>query len=87
MDYYDAAAAWGDGDLTEACRRIRAKMLIVSFDSDWLYPPDVCKELALALTQANRPVSYANVPSHYGHDSFLVETQKVGRLLRGFLAR
>jgi len=30
MDYYDAAAAWGGGSLTEACRRIRAKMLIVS---------------------------------------------------------
>ena len=87
MDYYDAAAAWGGGSLTEACRRICAKMLVVSFDSDWLYPPDVCKELALALTQANRPVTYANVPSHYGHDSFLVETEKVGRLLRGFLAR
>ena len=86
MDYYDAAAAWGGGSLTEACRRIRAKMLIVSFDSDWLYPPEVCKELALAMTQANRPVTYANVPSHYGHDSFLVETAKVGRLLRGFLA-
>ena len=86
MDYYDAAAAWGGGNLTDACRRIRAKMLIVSFDSDWLYPPEGCKELALALTQATRPVTYANVPSHYGHDSFLVETEKVGRLLRGFLA-
>jgi homoserine O-acetyltransferase len=86
MDYYDAAAAWGGGSLTEACRRIRAKMLIVSFDSDWLYPPEVCQELALALTHANRPVTYANVPSHYGHDSFLVETEKVGRLLRGLLA-
>jgi homoserine acetyltransferase len=31
-------------------------------------------------------VTYANVPSRFGHDSFLVETQKVGRLLRSFLA-
>jgi homoserine O-acetyltransferase/O-succinyltransferase len=86
MDYYDAAAAWGGGSLTEACRRIRARMLIVSFDSDWLYPPEGCKELALALTQVNKPVTYLNVPSPYGHDSFLVETDKVGRLLRSFLA-
>jgi homoserine O-acetyltransferase len=86
MDYYDAAAAWGGGSLVEACRRIRSKMLIVSFDSDWLYPPDGCKQLALALTEVNRPVTYANVPSPYGHDSFLVETEKVGRLLRSFLA-
>ena len=25
MDYYDAAAAWGGGNLIEACRRIRAE--------------------------------------------------------------
>jgi len=85
MDYYDAAAAWGGGSLTEACRRIRAKMLIVSFDSDWLYPPMSAKS-CLGHDPGNRPVTYANVPSHYGHDSFLVETAKVGRLLRGFLA-
>jgi homoserine O-acetyltransferase len=86
MDYYDAAAAWGGGSLEEACRRIAARTLIVSFDSDWLYPPEGCRELAMALTRAGKPVSYANVPSRFGHDSFLVETEKVGRLLRGFLA-
>jgi homoserine O-acetyltransferase/O-succinyltransferase len=86
MDYYDAASAWGGGSLTEACRRIDARMLIVSFDSDWLYPPEGCKELAMALTQVNKPVTYVNVPSHFGHDSFLVEIEKVGRLLRSFLA-
>jgi homoserine O-acetyltransferase/O-succinyltransferase len=86
MDYYDAAAAWGGGNLAEACSRIQSKMLVVSFDSDWLYTPEDCKELALALTRVSKPVTYANVPSHYGHDSFLVETEKVGRLLRSLLA-
>jgi len=86
MDYYDAAARWGEGSLVDACRRVRARALVVSFDSDWLYPPGDCKDLALALAKTDRPVTYANVPSRYGHDSFLVETQKVGRLLRSFLA-
>jgi homoserine O-acetyltransferase len=86
MDYYDAAATWGNGSLVEACRRVRAQALVVSFDSDWLYPPGDCKDLALALAKTGRRVTYANVPSRFGHDSFLVETQKVGRLLRGFLA-
>jgi len=36
------------------------------------------------MTQANRPVTYANVPSHYGHDSFLVETAKVGAFCAAF---
>lgn len=86
MDYYDAAATWGGGDLVQACSRIQARTLIVSFDSDWLYPPEGCKELALALTKAEKPVTHVNVKSRFGHDSFLVETEKVGRLLRSFLA-
>jgi homoserine O-acetyltransferase len=86
MDYYDAAASWGGGSLVEACRRVRARALVVSFDSDWLYPPGDCKDLALSLAKNGVKVTYADVPSRFGHDSFLVETQKVGRLLRGFLA-
>jgi len=86
MDYYDAAARWGGGNLVEACRRVRARALVVSFDSDWLYPPEDCRVLALALAKTGVPVTYADVPSRFGHDSFLVETQKVGRLLRGFLS-
>jgi len=38
------------------------------------------------MARAGARVTYAEVPSRFGHDSFLVETQKVGRLLRSFLA-
>lgn len=86
MDYYDAAAAWGNGNLVAACKRIKSRALVVSFDSDWLYPPGDCKELAIALAKNGIAVTYTDVPSRFGHDSFLVETQKVGRLLRSFLA-
>ena len=86
MDYYDAAARWGGGNLVLACRRLQARALVVSFDSDWLYPPGDCKDLALAMARTGARVTYAEVPSRFGHDSFLVETQKVGRLLRSFLA-
>lgn len=85
MDYYDAAAQWGGGNLIEACRRARSEMMVVSFSSDWLYPPPQCKELALALCRNGAPVTYVDVNSRYGHDAFLVETDSVGRLLRGFL--
>jgi homoserine O-acetyltransferase/O-succinyltransferase len=85
MDYYDAAAAWGGGNLEAACGRIRSRVMVVSFESDWLYPPEQSKEFAHALTRCGKPVTYANVPSRYGHDSFLVETGPVGHLLRNFL--
>jgi homoserine O-acetyltransferase len=85
MDYYDAAAQWGGGDLVEACKRIRSRLMVVSFSSDWLYPPAHCREFALAMCRAGKSVTYVDVPSRYGHDAFLVETKPVGHLLRHFL--
>lgn len=84
MDYYDAAD-WGGGDLIKACSRIRAKMLLASFSSDWLYPPGEVRSLALALAACGRPASYLDIESRYGHDAFLVETEQVSRILRAFL--
>jgi len=85
LDYYEAAV-WGGGDLSAACRRIQARVLVVAFSSDWLYPPETCRALAEAMAKSGRAVSYVDVPSPYGHDAFLVETPVVGRLLRRFLS-
>lgn len=85
MDYYDVAAQWGGGDLVEACRRVQSKMMVVSFSSDWLYPPDECREFAMSLCRAGKTVTYVDVPSRYGHDAFLVETGPVGHLLHSYL--
>ena len=85
MDCYDSAEQWGDGDLAKACERIRSQVMVVSFSSDWLYPPRQCYEFALALSRNRKPVTYVEVPSRYGHDAFLVETAPVGYLLTQFL--
>ncbi|MDR1920121.1 MAG: homoserine O-acetyltransferase [Candidatus Adiutrix sp.] len=87
MDYYDAAASWGDGDLAKAAGLIQARTMVVSFSSDWLFPPELCRELASAMCRAGRPVTYVDIPSRYGHDAFLVEAETVGRLIAGFLRR
>ncbi len=85
MDYYDAAARWGGGDLVQACRRIESRVAVVSFSSDWLYTPAHCREFALAMCRAGKSITYVEVPSRYGHDAFLVETRPVGQLLRAVL--
>ncbi|MDR3078235.1 MAG: homoserine O-acetyltransferase [Planctomycetota bacterium] len=87
MDYYDAAERWGGGDLVAACDRLRSEILVSSFSSDWLYTPDGCRQLVHAVCRSGRPVTYADIPSQYGHDAFLVETDRVGKLLRGALKR
>lgn len=86
MDYYDCAEAWGDGDLAKACERVKSRMLVVAFSSDWLYPPEHCREFAWQLCRAGKTVSYAVVPTTLGHDAFLVESEKVGRLISSFFA-
>ena len=85
MDYYDAADKWGGGDLAVTASRVKANTMVVSFSSDWLFPPELCRELVSAMVRSRRPVSYVNVPSRYGHDAFLVETATVRRLISSFL--
>lgn len=85
MDYYDAAVRWGGGDLFLACERLKPEMLVASFSSDWLYTPEGCQELVHAICRTGKPITYADIPSHYGHDAFLVETERVGKLIRGAL--
>jgi homoserine O-acetyltransferase len=87
MDHYDAAALWGGGDLVAACERLRSEVLVASFSSDWLYTPDGCQQLVHAICRSGRSVTYADIPSQYGHDAFLVETERVGKLLSGALNR
>jgi homoserine O-acetyltransferase len=85
MDYYDASV-WGGGDITQACRRIQARVLVVSFDSDWLCPPESGRDLALALIKSGKKVTYANLSSRFGHDSFLLEPETVANIVSGLLS-
>lgn len=85
MDYYDAAAKWGSGELKEALSRIAADLLLVSFKTDWLYTPEQSLEIAKVLACLGKPVNYVLVDSRKGHDGFLLETDAVSHILRSFL--
>ena len=85
MDQYDAQSKWGSGDLAKACSRIKAEVMVVSFTSDWLYPPEESHAIVTALMQNHHPVTSVDVNSNYGHDAFLVEEEKVSHIIRSFL--
>lgn len=85
IDYFDLGEKYGS--LDDAMARVRAKMLVVSFSSDWLYPPSQSVEIVRSLTRRKKDVSYCNIESNYGHDAFLIETDAMNRLMGGFLAR
>jgi len=63
-----------------------ARFLLISFTSDWLYPPYQSLEIVKALRGRNCDVAYCNLDARYGHDSFLVEVEQQTEVVRGFLA-
>ncbi len=74
--------------LAEALRRSDCRWLLMSFTSDWLFPPFQSQEIVDSLIAGNKPVSYCNVVSDCGHDAFLLPNQLdvYGELIRAFLA-
>ncbi|MCJ7805954.1 MAG: homoserine O-acetyltransferase, partial [Clostridia bacterium] len=77
----------GDGDLAAACAAIEAKLLLIAFTSDWLYPPASTRTLAEAVMANYKPVSYIEIPSGYGHDAFLLEAALTAPLVGSFLEK
>lgn len=83
MDYFDLTK---NGSLAEGFKDIKAKFLVISVDSDWLYPPAQSKEIVMALTANNIDVSYHELKSPYGHDAFLLEEGQLNYIINGFLS-
>ncbi|MDR0457567.1 MAG: homoserine O-acetyltransferase [Burkholderiaceae bacterium] len=72
LDYFDPARAFGS-DLTAAFARAQAKFLLVSFSTDWRFPPARSREIVTALLENRRHVSYAEIDAPHGHDAFLLD--------------
>ncbi|MEM5948547.1 homoserine O-acetyltransferase [Spirochaetia bacterium 38H-sp] len=83
MDYFDLSEKYGS--LTYAFKKTNARFLVVSFSTDWLYPPYQSKEIVFALMKNSKDVTYVNINCPYGHDSFLLETERQTPLIASFL--
>jgi homoserine O-acetyltransferase len=82
-DYFDLDIAYGG--LECAFAKTNSKFLVVSFTSDWLFTPAQSEEIVNALVANRKDVSYANIESSYGHDAFLLENERLGKLISCFL--
>jgi homoserine O-acetyltransferase/O-succinyltransferase len=85
LDHFDLAAS--HGSLETAFAPVEAETLVVGFTSDWLFPPEQNRSIALALLRAGKRASYAELDIDLGHDSFLLESPQLYDLVRGFLER
>lgn len=84
LDYFNPADAY-DGDLSAAFQAVKASFLILSFTSDWRFSPERSREIVKALLDNNLNVSYAEIASNQGHDSFLMEDDHYHELVRAYL--
>jgi len=65
----------------------KCRWLVLSFSSDWLFPPGQSRDIANALINHNAAVSYCNIQSGCGHDAFLLpdDFDRYGEMIRAFV--
>ena len=86
LDYFDPAFEH-NGNLAAALARSTAEFLVVSFTTDWRFSPARSREIVFALMHNQRRVSYAEIPSVAGHDSFLLDDSQYHAVLRHYFER
>jgi homoserine O-acetyltransferase len=84
MDYFDLAVQYGS--LQDALGKTDARFLVTSYNTDWLFPSSQSQEIVTALLKARRHVTYLELESVFGHDSFLIEVEQLEQLVVPFLA-
>ncbi|HEC14480.1 MAG TPA: homoserine O-acetyltransferase [Rhodospirillales bacterium] len=84
MDYFDLAGEF-DGVLANAFQGTKTRFCLFSFSSDWLFPTEGSRDIVHALNAVAANVSFAEIITDSGHDSFLLDVPEFHKLLRGFL--
>ena len=83
VDLFDLAQ---NNSLIDGLKDVKAKVEIISVDSDWLYPVEQGTEILTALNANDVEVSFSELKSNYGHDAFLLEKGQLNYILSKFLS-
>ena len=86
LDYFDPSREYDD-DLNKAFAPARANFLVLSFTTDWRFAPERSRAIVKALLHNRRNVSYAEITSTHGHDSFLMRHEQYHDVMRAYLDR
>ena len=84
MDYFDLAASFQER-LSDAFVAFKGKACVVSFSSDWHYPPADSRHITRAMIGAGIEVSAFEVETDKGHDAFLLDEPDFHKAMTGFL--
>jgi homoserine O-acetyltransferase len=86
LDYFDPARDF-QGNLDKAFAAARADFLVLSFTTDWRFSPERSRSIVNALLHNHRNVSYSEISSAHGHDSFLMQHEHYHEVMRAYLER
>ncbi len=82
MDNFDASEG---KNIQDVLHGVKAKVLVIAFKSDWLYPAYQAKEIVRACKFSGVAATYCEIESTYGHDAFLLELEEETHLIGHFL--
>ncbi|KZY28800.1 homoserine O-acetyltransferase, partial [Oleiphilus sp. HI0043] len=86
LDYFDPAEKT-EGSLEKALGKAQCGYFVVSFSTDWRFSPERSERLVEAMTKAGKRVCYAEVDSEYGHDAFLIPTERYMAIFSAYMKR
>ena len=86
LDYFDPSVDF-DGDLSKAFANSTCKFMLMSFSTDWRFPPERSRELVNDLLTAGREVTYLEIEADEGHDAFLLPIPRYINALSAYLKR
>lgn len=83
LDYYALVDTLDE--VKDVFKDTPVRYLFLSFSSDWLFPTNQIEPLAFALTRAGARVSYSEIDSDAGHDSFLLDSPEQEAIVSAFM--
>ncbi len=86
LDYFDPARKT-EGDLAAALAQVTSKFCLVSFTTDWRFPPERTREIVSALMKNKADLAYAEIDAPHGHDAFLMTDPKYHGFVREYFDR
>ena len=85
MDYFDVLKTFSNSIEFPNMSNQHINYLVISFTSDWLFPTSENKEIVKKLNYFNRKVSFTEIETDKGHDSFLLDEPELDEIIYGFL--
>jgi homoserine O-acetyltransferase/O-succinyltransferase len=84
LEYFDLAREYNN-DPINAFSQASCRYLVISFSSDWRFSPQRSRDMVYAMLSAQRPCSYLEIQSDFGHDSFLLPSERFESALSSYM--